>query len=212
MFYNLTSRQMEFFYFIEEYITDNGYAPSIREIQKAFNLKSTKGVKDHIDRLVNKGLLVRKDGTARALTLPNKRATKGRRLSDKTYFAPVIGKVAAGFPILATQNRNGQLPVPTKFSNTKGLFWLEVQGDSMIDEGIFEGDFVLVQPAPFLEQGALAVIRIDNEATVKRYYHYGDTIKLVPANPNYKTMEFFRSAASEIAIEGKVISVFRFTS
>lgn len=203
---------MEFYDFIEDYINQKGYAPSIREIQAAFNLKSTKGVKDHIDRLVDKGLLIRKSGTARALALPNKRASKGRRLSDKTYFAPVIGKVAAGFPILATQNRNGQLPVPTSLSHVSGLFWLEVQGDSMINEGIFEGDYVLVQPVPFLEQGSLAVIRIDDEATVKRYYHYGDTIKLVPANPDYKTMEYFKTATDEIAIEGKVVSVFRFTS
>ncbi len=209
MFSDLTARQREFFLFIQNFIVDNGYPPSIREIQHAFGLKSTKGVKGHIDRLVDKGYLDRKNGSARAISLPSNRSGFGRRISDNQ--APIIGRVAAGLPILAIENEEGRMPIPDRFYGVEGLFWLEVHGESMIDEGIFDGDYVLVRPIPFLEEGTVAVILVDNEATVKKFYHRGDTIRLVPANPQYKTMEFHGSACADIQVAGKVVAIFRFT-
>ncbi len=209
MFSDLTARQREFFLFIQNFIVDNGYPPSIREIQHAFGLKSTKGVKGHIDRLVDKGYLDRKNGSARAISLPSNRSGFGRRISDNQ--APIIGRVAAGLPILAIENEEGRMPIPDRFYGVEGLFWLEVHGESMIDEGIFDGDYVLVRPIPFLEEGTVAVILVDNEATVKKFYHRGDTIRLVPANPQYKTMEFHGSACASIQVAGKVVAIFRFT-
>lgn len=209
MYEDLTARQKEFLDFIQSFIKNNGYPPSIREVQQAFNLKSTKGVKCHIDRLVDKGYLNRKDGAARAISLPSNRASFGRRAIDNQ--APVIGRVAAGLPILAEENEEGRMPVPERFHGIEGIFWLEVHGDSMIDEGILDGDFVLVRPAPFVEEGTVTVVLVDNEATVKKFYHRGDTIRLVPANDLYKVMEFHGSACADIRVAGKVVAVFRFT-
>lgn len=205
---DLTARQKQFLDFILSFIEDKGYPPSIREIQQAFNLKSTKGVKGHVDRLVDKGYLNRKDGSARALSLPSQRSSMGRRNVDN--FAPIIGRVAAGLPILAEENEEGRMPIPERFHGIEGLFWLKVHGDSMIDVGILDGDFVLVRPVPFVEEGTVAVVLIDNEATVKRFYHRGDTIRLVPANDSYKVMEFHGSACASIRVAGKVAAVFRF--
>jgi len=209
MYKDLTARQKEFLDFIQSFMKNNGYPPSIREIQHAFNLKSTKGVKGHIDRLVEKGYLNRTDGSARALSLPPHRASFGRRAVDNQ--APVIGRVAAGLPILAEENEEGRMPVPERFHGIEGIFWLEVHGDSMVDEGILDGDFVLVKPVPFVEEGTVAVVLVDDEATVKKFYHRGDTIRLVPANDLYKVMEFHGSACASIRVAGKVVAVFRFT-
>lgn len=206
---DLTARQKQFLDFIESFINEKGFPPSIREIQKAFSLKSTKGVKDHIDRLVERGYLNRQDGSARAISIPPHRAVFGKRETDKT--APIIGRVAAGLPILAEENEDGHMPVPERFHGVEGIFWLEVHGDSMIDDGILDGDYVLVRPVPFVEEGTIAVVLIENEATVKRFYHRGDTIRLVPANTLYKTMEFHGSVCADIRVAGKVVAVFRFT-
>lgn len=205
---DLTARQKQFLDFIVSSMEDNGYPPSIREIQRAFNLKSTKGVKGHIDQLVSKGYLNRKSGSARALSLPAQKLNFERNLQNS--WAPVIGRVAAGLPILAEENEEGQMPVPERFSGIEGIFWLEVHGDSMIDEGILDGDFVLVRPVPFVEEGTIAVILIENEATVKKFYHQGDTIRLVPANDLYDTMEFNGQECADISVADKVISLFRF--
>ena len=210
MFSDLTARQKQFLDFIQSFIEENNYPPSIREVQHAFGLKSTKGVKGHIDRLVEKGYLNRKDGSARTLSLPTHRSSYGNRITDNC--APIIGRVAAGLPIMAEENEEGRMPIPERFQGIEGIFWLEVHGDSMIDLGILNGDFVLVRPVPFVEEGTVAVVIIDNEATVKKFYHRGDTIRLVPANGLYKTMEFHGSACANIRVAGKVVAVFRFTS
>lgn len=203
---DLTARQKQFLEFIESFIAEKGYPPSIRETQKAFHLKSTKGVKDHIDRLVEKGYLTREDGSARALSLPS----AGRGANPFDYRAPIIGRVAAGQPILAVQNEEGYLPVPRRYRGTEGLFWLRVRGDSMIGDGINNEDLVLVKPVQFVEQGALAVVMVEDEATVKRFFKYGDTVKLVPSNDEYKVMEYFGRELAGIRIVGKVIALFRY--
>ncbi len=209
MYPDLTARQKQFLDFVHSFMEENGYAPSIREIQRAFNLKSTKGVKGHIDRLVEKGYLNRKDGSARAISFPGQRSSYGRRAADS--WAPVIGRVAAGLPILAEENEEGRMPVPERFLGVEGIFWLEVHGDSMIETGILNGDYVLVRPVPFVEEGTVAVVLIDNEATVKKFYHRGDTIRLVPANGLYKTMEFHGAACESIRVAGKVVALYRLT-
>ncbi len=207
---DLTARQKQFLDFIESFIADRGYPPSIRETQKAFGLKSTKGVKDHIDRLVEKGYLFRENGSARALSLPP--SGKGERGIRHQFTAPIIGRVAAGFPILAEENEEGHLPVPDRYQGIQGVFWLRVRGDSMINDGIHNGDLVLVNPVRFVEQGALAVIMVEDEATVKRFYRYGDTVKLVPANESFKAMEYFGSQLEDIRVVGKVAAVFRYVT
>jgi len=205
---DLTNRQRQFLDFIESFIDKKGYPPSIREIQGAFLLKSTKGVKDHIDRLVEKGYLQRKDGSARALTMSSHQTSAEKLSSD--MWAPVVGRVAAGQPILAAENEEGRMPLPESFLGVKGVFWLKVHGDSMIDEGIHNGDFVLVNPVPFVEQGTIAVVLVDDEATVKRFYKKDNTIRLVPANDQFKVMEYRGEECAKISIAGKVAAVFRY--
>ena len=207
---DLTARQKQFLDFIENFINEKGYPPSIRETQKAFSLKSTKGVKDHIDRLVEKGYLERENGSARAISLCS--AQRSIRGAVPVSIAPIVGRVAAGSPILAEENEEGSLPVPERFRGIKGLFWLRVQGDSMIEDGIFHKDLVLVHPVPFVDQGTIAVVMVDDEATVKRFYRYGDTVKLVPGNPDFKVMEYFGRECENISLVGKVAAVFRFLS
>lgn len=207
---DLTARQKQFLDFIEDFILEKGYPPSIRETQKAFGLKSTKGVKDHIDRLVEKGYLERENGSARAISLSPSERNRRDCISD--YNAPVIGRVAAGSPILAEENEEGSLPVPERYRGIKNLFWLKVHGDSMIEDGIHHKDLVLVHPAPFVDQGTIAVVMVDDEATVKRFYRYGETVKLVPGNPDFKVMEYVGKECENIRLVGKVAAVFRYLS
>ncbi len=202
---DLTVRQKQFLDFITGFVARKGYPPSIRDMQQHFRLKSTKGVKDHVDRLVEKGYLQRENGAARALSLTS-RAGDGRRRSD--IRAPIVGSVAAGLPILAEENLQGSLPLPERFAGREGLFWLRVRGDSMTDDGILHGDLVLVAPQPFVEQNQISVVMVDSEATVKRFRRDGDVIRLIPGNPSYPVMEY-RRGDGEVSVVGRVIAVYR---
>lgn len=197
----ITARQKQVLDFISDFISKNSYAPSIREIQSYFGLKSTKGVKDHIDRLVQKGYLRRSDGTARALIVT------GHSTALPVRNVPVVGRVAAGIPLLAEQNIQEYIPVSRKTARSDDMFYLRVRGDSMIGAGILEGDLVLVRPQPFVEQGEIAVVLIDNEATVKRFYMRNNRIELLPENPEYDPIICLGN--EEVSIIGKVTAVFR---
>ena len=187
--------------FIRDFIREHAYPPSIREIQHHFGLKSTKGVKDHIDRLVDKGYLRRADGAARALEIVDDQSIEVRKV-------PLVGTVAAGLPLLASENIEDYLPVSAQTARTRDMFYLRVQGDSMIEEAILEGDLVLVRPQPFVEQGEVAVVRVGDEATVKKFYRIDDRIELHPANPDYSPMVFDEDS-DEVTVVGKVIAVYR---
>ena len=197
----LTARQKQVYDFIRDFIREHAYPPSIREIQHDFGLKSTKGVKDHIDRLVEKNYLRRDDGAARALKIVEHKSIEVRKV-------PLVGTVAAGLPLLASENIEDYLPVSAQTARTSDMFYLRVQGDSMIDEAILEGDLVLVRPQPFVEQGEVAVVRIGNEATVKKFYRIDDRIELHPANRDYSPM-VFDEESDEVTVVGKVIAVYR---
>lgn len=196
----LTARQKQFLGFIEEFIVEHSFPPSIREIQAHFGLASTKGVKDHIDRLVEYGYLRRMDGAARALEV-----VRGRPREDRV---PLVGTVAAGLPILAEENIEDYLPVPALSGGNRGMFYLRVSGDSMIDAAILEDDLVLVRPQPFVEQGEIAVVRIGDEATVKRFFRYDDRVELHSENPAYDPIVFGEDD-DDVNVIGKVVAVFR---
>ncbi|MCK4672185.1 MAG: transcriptional repressor LexA [Candidatus Aegiribacteria sp.] len=197
---NLTARQRQVLDYISSFISEHSYPPSIRDIQNHFGLKSTKGVKDHIDRLVEKGYLNRTDGAARALEVV------GRSSSVRTV--PVVGKVAAGLPLLADENIQDYLPVSKSIARSEGMFYLKVKGDSMIGAAILEDDLVLVRPQPFVEQGEIAVVLIGDEATVKRFYMKNGRIELHSENPDYDPI-ICDSSSDNIRIIGKVTAVFR---
>ncbi|MCD4846636.1 MAG: transcriptional repressor LexA [Candidatus Aegiribacteria sp.] len=196
----LTARQKQVLDYVSLFISEHSYPPSIRDIQKHFGLKSTKGVKDHIDRLVEKGYLRRTDGAARALEVV------GRSSSVRTV--PVVGRVAAGLPLLADENIQDYLPVSKSLARSEGMFYLKVKGDSMIGAAILEDDLVLVRPQPFVEQGEIAVVLIGDEATVKRFYIMNGRIELHPENPDYDPI-ICDSSSDIVRIVGKVTAVFR---
>lgn len=197
----ITDRQKQVLDYICDFIDEHAYAPSIRDIQKHFGLKSTKGVKDHIDRLVEKGYLNRTEGTARALQVI--------RDGDKaTRKVPIVGTVAAGLPLLAEDNIEDYLPVSADMARTEGMFFLRVNGDSMINAAILDGDLVLVRPQPFVEQGEIAVVRIGDEATVKRFFRFNTRVELHSENPDYKPI-VYSDEDEDVRIVGKVTAVFR---
>ena len=197
----ITDRQKQVLDFIVDYINEQAYPPSIRDIKKHFKLKSTKGVKDHIDRLVEKGYLKRMDGAARALEVIHPRERSAKKI-------PLVGTVAAGLPILAEENIEAYVYTSADTVRTEGMFYLRVSGDSMINAAILEGDLVLVRPQPIVEQGEIAVVRIGDEATVKRFFRFDTRIELYPENPNYKPFVYWEGD-EDIRIVGKVIAVFR---
>ncbi len=197
----ITDRQRQVLDYISSYIKEHAFPPSIRDIQKFFGLKSTKGVKDHIDRLVEKGYIKRLDGAARALEVIGTGDETIRKI-------PVVGTVAAGLPILAEQNIEDYLPVSVSTARSEGMFFLRVKGDSMKNVGILDNDLVLVRPQPSVEQGEITVVRIGDEATVKRFFSFHNRIELYPENPDYKPIVCWEED-EEVAIVGKVTAVFR---
>jgi repressor LexA len=197
----ITDRQKQVLDYICAFIDEHSYAPSIRDIQKHFGLKSTKGVKDHIDRLVEKGYLNRTEGTARALKVV-------RESNIAIIKVPLVGSVAAGLPLLADENIEDYLPVSVNMAKAEGVFFLRVNGDSMIGAAILHGDLVLVRPQPFVEQGEIAVVRIGDEATVKRFFRFSTRIELHSENPDFEPIVYWNED-EDIRVVGKVTAVFR---
>ncbi len=196
----LTERRRAILDFVRGFHSSRGYPPTVREIGRAVGLKSTRSVKDHLDRLVQDGYIERSDRSARALSL-------GRRAAQTPGSLPVIGRVAAGMPILAEQNITSHIAIPG--IGSRGSFFLEVHGDSMTGAGILDGDLVLVREQPFVEQGQIAVVMVGDEATVKRFYRRpGSRVELVPENPAHQPMSF-GPCDSGLKIVGKVVAVLR---
>lgn len=207
---DLAPRQRQVLDFIATAIQQQGLPPSLREIGDALEIRSTNGVADHIKALVKKGYLERigtsGGGQARALRLSTK--ATGRFAETSTVAIPIVGRVAAGLPILAQENYGGAIHMDSSLV-PKGstLFALEVQGQSMIEDGIMEGDFVFVRKQETADNGETVVAMVEDEATVKRFYRESDHVRLQPAN---SSMGPIRVGADEnLAILGKVVGVYR---
>ena len=207
----LTDRQREILDFITQSIRERGYPPTLREIGLHFGIKSTNGVNDHLRALEKKGYLQREDLKSRALRPvgvrgPLRAPTREEDMID----VPLVGRVAAGAPLLAVENIEDTVKVDRFFiGQTREVFALRVKGESMIEDGIFDGDFIFVRKAPAAQPGDIVVALIEDEATVKRYFPEGDTIRFQPANaamePIYVRKRDFRS----VNIIGVVIGVYR---
>ncbi|MGD8778909.1 MAG: transcriptional repressor LexA [Ignavibacteria bacterium] len=206
----LTKRQKEILDFIQGYIELNGYAPSYRDIAKHFNMASTFGVKRHIDALEKKGYLTSGDNQSRALSIVYDITSEYTKSvsNDNVFEIPILGRVAAGFPILAEENIEGSLIVDQTMVNKKSeSFGLKVRGDSMMNAGILEGDVIIVNKQPNARNGEIIVAMVGDEATVKRYERDGDTVLLIPENENYPTITLNKK--EEFSIIGKVVGVYR---
>ncbi|MDR0287768.1 MAG: transcriptional repressor LexA [Clostridiales bacterium] len=206
----ITEKQQEILDFVNEMLRDKGYPPSVREICNAVNLKSTSSVHAHLNALEKKGFLEKDGSKTRALRIcVTEDESEGRinKLYDNygVVEIPVIGKVTAGMPILATENVERNFPVPIDFirSNNES-FMLKVRGDSMVDAGILDGDYVLVSKQSAANNGDMVVALIGEEATVKTFYKENDHFRLQPENRFYQPI-----ILRELEILGKVTGVFR---
>ena len=196
----LTNRQQQVLDFIINYVRDVGYPPTVREIGNEFKI-SSKGAYDHIMAVEKKGYIRRDAAKPRAIELMD--FIPGRT-PGSVIEIPVVGKVAAGEPLLASQNIDRTISLSSDMIRTEEPFALRIKGDSMIGVGILEGDYVIVKQQPAAEQGDIVVALIDDEATVKRFYKAGDHIKLQPENPSMKPI-----IVRDVTILGKVIGLFR---
>lgn len=197
----LTRRQAEILTFIQRYSETHGYPPSVREIGRALGLTSSSTVHSHLAALEKKGYLHRDPSKPRALEILRDEHSHPPK---KLVPLPVVGRVAAGTPILAQENIEDYLPLPAEFVRGGDGFILHVRGDSMIDDGIRDGDYLIVRKQPTARDGDIVVARIEDEATVKRFYREDGHVRLQPANP---AMEPIRTR--DIHIEGKVVGLIR---
>jgi repressor LexA len=197
---DLTKRQKEIFDFIGRYASKYGYPPTVREIGKAVGLHSSSTVHAHLANLEKSGLLRRDPSKPRAIELLVDRAKKAIRPAG----LPLVGQVAAGQPVLAEENIEEYLEVPDVIGGEEGDYVLRVRGDSMKDAGILEDDYVVVRPLDDADNGEIVVALIGEEATVKRYFHERDHIRLQPEN---EAMEPIRT--TEAKLLGRVVGVFR---
>jgi repressor LexA len=182
--------------YIEKYIDENGFPPSVREIGLAVDLKSTSTVHGHLNRLEKNGLL------HRAAMKPR---TIGKKEEKPAMVKlPLLGKVAAGTPILAEENAEGFMTLPEEMAGSGDHFILEIRGESMIMAGIMNGDYVVVKRQQTAQNGEIIIAMIDDEATCKRYFKEPDRIRLQPENPRMRP--FY---ARSVTIVGKVVAVYR---
>jgi repressor LexA len=198
---DLTKRQKEIFDFIRRYAAKTGYPPTVREIGKAVGLHSSSTVHAHLANLEKIGLLRRDPAKPRAIELLFDRAKKTIKPERGL---PLVGQVAAGAPILAEENIEEYIEIPDVIGGEDGDYVLRVRGESMVDAGIFEDDYVVVRPAEEAADGEIVVALIGDEATVKRYFREADHIRLQPEN---ETMEPIRT--TEATVLGRVIGVVR---
>ena len=199
---DLTKRQKEIFDFIGKYAAKTGYPPTVREIGKAVGLHSSSTVHAHLANLEKIGLLRRDPSKPRAIELL---FDKAKRTIRPANWLPLVGQVAAGAPIVAEENIEEYIEVPDIIGGEDGDYILNVRGESMVEAGIFEGDYVVVRPADDAANGEIVVALVgEEEATVKRFFREDDHIRLQPEN---ETMEPIRT--TEASVLGKVVGVFR---
>lgn len=183
--------------FIRQEIENKGYPPSVREICAAVGLRSTSTVHAHLNTLEKKGLIRRDSTKPRALEVLDNSVARGRTV-------PLIGRVTAGQPILATQNIEDYLTLPQHMLGRDELFCLRVQGESMIDVGILDGDIIVVRQQNDAENGEVVVAMIEDEATVKRIYYEETRVRLQPENRHMQPIY-----AESVQVLGKVVALFR---
>lgn len=201
----LSKRQLQILEFIKSEVKTKGYPPSVREIGEAVGLASSSTVHGHLSRLEKKGLIRRDPTKPRAIEIIDQDAAQDDTMKEQAAFVPVIGKVTAGNPITAIENVEEYIPLPKRIVGNDNVFALVVQGESMIDAGIFDGDMVIVKQQPTANNGDIVVAMTEeNEATVKKFYKEKDYIRLQPENA---TMEPI--ILENCVILGKVVGLFR---
>jgi len=197
----LTARQRELLEFVERFITEEEYPPTVAEIGRAMGIRSKNGVNDHLLALQRKGYLTR-SSLARSIRLT--RGRSGRQMQPSAR-VPLLGRVAAGEPVISEQYIEGHVPVEPELAEGTS-FALEVEGESMIDDGILPGDIVIVRNGILPRDGDVVVALVDNETTIKKFYRRDGGIELRPAN---RTMQPINVAADRVTIQGVVLALHR---
>ncbi|MBI5498123.1 MAG: transcriptional repressor LexA [Deltaproteobacteria bacterium] len=215
----LTDRQQEILDFIQHETMKNGYAPTIREIGERLGIRSTNGVNDHLKALERKGYIRRDKDKSRTLRLTRHPASTPpgadgaiRALTPPSPLLsiPILGRVAAGEPILAEEQALGRVQVDSFFvGTTKKVFALKVVGDSMIEDGIHDGDYLFVKKQAHANKGEIVIAMIEGEATCKRFFPEGDRVRFQPANARLKPIYVSRDQFRETQILGVVCGVYR---
>lgn len=190
--------------YIQQEIRIRGYAPSVREIGEAVGLKSTSTVHGHLTRLEKKGLLHRDAMKPRAMGILHQEAIRESVDDESVRRLPVIGRVAAGLPILAEENVEEVFPLPSSLLSEGEHFILKVCGDSMIQAGIFDGDYIVVKKQLHANNGEIIVALVGDEATVKRFYKENGHFRLQPENDAMEPI-----IVNEVQVLGKVVTLFR---
>lgn len=198
----ITTRQRQILQYIVQHIDMRGYPPTVREIGEAVNLSSSSTVHAHLRTLEDAGLIKRDAVLTRAIKpLPGMQL---KPASQKTISLPVLGRIAAGRPLLAVEDPEEMFPLPNDFLSGGEGFMLRVKGESMIDDGIKEGDLVVVRKQQNADNGDVVVAMLDNEATVKHFYRESGRVRLQPANSAMDPIY-----ADNVQIIGKVVGLVR---
>ncbi|MBQ2537721.1 MAG: transcriptional repressor LexA [Ruminococcus sp.] len=190
----LSKSQQKILDYLKE-CSENGRVPSVREICDYTGLSSTSTVHHHLKALEEKGLIVREHGVNRCIQITGE---------EKSVNVPVVGKVAAGEPITAIQNIEFYVPVSEQLKRGRELFALRIQGESMVNAGILDGDIVIVHRTPVAENGEIVVAMVEDSATVKRFYKENGHFRLQPENDSYEPI-----IVDEVVLLGKVVSLIR---
>jgi len=195
----LTERQREIFEFICQTMRDENRPPTVREIARQFKFRSPKAATDHLDALERKGYIRRRNRKARNIEIREELSPQG---------IPIVGRIAAGAPVLAVENLEGSLSTTRLFDVDEHTFALEVEGESMVGAGILPGDYVIVKGNGNVANGAVAAVRIGDEATVKRVFIGQGQVRLKAENPDFEDIVLDRNSP-EFALYGPVVGVMR---
>ena len=198
----ISDKQREILEYIKAEILNKGYPPAVREICEAVKLKSTSSVHAHLETLEKNGYIRRDPTKPRAIEIVDENFNLTRR---EMVNVPIVGRVAAGEPILAVENIENYFPIPAEFMPNEQTFILQVQGESMVNAGILDGDYILVEQQATANDGDMVVALVDDSATVKTFYKENGYYRLQPENDFMEPI-----IVSDVMIMGKVIGTFRF--
>lgn len=204
----LTKKQKMILDFINNFQDTNGYPPTVRDICIGVGLRSTATVFTHLKNLEEKGVLTKSSSKNRAISVvkesPSKEVPSNQAENTGVFEIPLLGKVAAGSPILAVENIERTFPLPMDMATNKEMFMLKVQGESMINSGILDGDYIIVSRQPTAENGEKVVAMINDEVTVKTFYKENGYFRLQPENDAMEPI-----IVTQLTILGKVVGLFR---
>ncbi len=202
----LTDRQQEMLDYIEHVVITTGFPPSIRQMGEALGISSTNGVRAHLKALEKKGYIHRSLRTSRGIAMLDRVKRVVSAVAPEAVSVPILGRVTAGMPILAVENYDGNLILDPSLVKGDDVFALRVEGDSMIEAGILDGDYVLVRPQQSADNGDIIVALLEDEVTVKRFYQEADGIRLQPENARMEPIH-----VPDVGICGKVTGLIRTT-